>query len=111
LKVFNKTLPIIIISSTAITSILAIIGYIFNISYFAMDLESLKRASGLLGNPNHFAFLILFSLPILAHYFLSSTTLFIKIISCSLFLINIVSINAFPIDISKALLIFSKYIV
>ncbi len=87
-----KMLTMILIASISINSLLSIYGYLFNNPRFAMDLQSLKRATGAETNPNHFAAYVLFSLPLLAHVFFSARRVSIRVTAALLFMVNVLAI-------------------
>jgi O-antigen ligase len=91
-----KRIPLIIITSNAIASLLAIIGYVFHIPYFTIGLGksvfALERATGLSGGPNTFAMAVLFSLPYIAYIFLTTEKARLKIFSVILLVINILAV-------------------
>lgn len=94
IKTMRKNLPAILITSISIGAALSIIGYVFNIPLFAMNVESdsVKRAVGVAHNPNHFAAFVIFSLPLLTHLFFTSAGRSVKIIAALLFVMNIAAI-------------------
>lgn len=67
---FHRRLPATIIVCTAASSLLSIAGMAFNIPWFVMDMQSkqLMRAQGAAYDPNYFAMMLTFSLPLLAHF-------------------------------------------
>src|SRR4030042_4716919 len=89
-KSFTKTLPFIIIISISISSLLAVIGYLFNIPFFAIHVgtESLKRGTGAAGDPNVLSAMVVFSLPILSYWFFITRKVLEKTFIAVLFLIN-----------------------
>jgi putative inorganic carbon (hco3(-)) transporter len=91
-KGFLKIFPIIIISSITISSILSIIGYIFNIETFVFNVEQLRRATGPAKSPNFFASMVIFSLPFAMYWFFSSKRLHNKIFALLTLAINLTAI-------------------
>jgi putative inorganic carbon (hco3(-)) transporter len=89
-----RILPKILIISISITALLSIIGYIFNIPLFVMQIgsESVKRAIGTAFNPNHFAAMIIFAIPVLLHWLFTARRIFEKMLSGILFAMNIAAI-------------------
>ena len=63
---FYKTLPALITASISFNSILSFIGFLFVLSVLSSDTDIL-RATGFSGDPNFFAALSLFGIPIVAH--------------------------------------------
>ena len=70
-NVFCKILPAIIILSVSVSSLAAVVGNLFELSFF-VNPSYLGREVGTTSNPNYFAGLIIFSLPLFAHWFFSS---------------------------------------
>jgi O-antigen ligase len=69
---FKKTYPAVLTASMVISAVLAVAGYVFNISLFAVNIDtgSIKRATGGTVDPNIFSALLIFALPFLVHRFL-----------------------------------------
>ncbi|GBE02883.1 O-Antigen ligase [bacterium BMS3Abin08] len=91
---FYKTLPVILIVSVSIGSFLLIIGYIFDIPLFTygLALKTLKRGIGTSRNPNVFAMMVIFTLPLLSHWFFSSRRTMVKLSVLAAFIMNVVAI-------------------
>ena len=89
-KGFEKTLSVTVIVGVTVSSILSIIGYIFDIQLFAMNVgsEAVKRGIGTAQNPNHFAAMIIFSLPLIAYWFFSSRKIWWKLLALALFVLT-----------------------
>ncbi len=69
----SRGLPVVMIAGISISSALSVVGYFFDIPYFAMNIESetIKRAVGATNDPNYFSMMLVFSFPLLTHgYFL-----------------------------------------
>lgn len=64
-------LPRVIIASVTLNALLSLVGYALNIETLTMDVtaKSLKRAVGASGNPNHFACMVIFAIPLIIHGF------------------------------------------
>ena len=93
-KEFIRTLPKILIISISLSAFLAVIGYVFGIPFFAIHVgtESLGRGTGAAGDPNYLAAMIVFGLPLLAHWFFLSRSLLEKIVVFLLFIINSIAL-------------------
>lgn len=93
-KEFFKHLPIIIISSVSFVSFLSILGFIFNWEMFTMGIAGAdpKRAIGASGDPNFFSAMIIFGMPFIYYYYISSRGFFIKTVSVLLFIVNVAAI-------------------
>jgi putative inorganic carbon (HCO3(-)) transporter len=77
-EAFKKTLPKVIVFSTALGSGLSLLGSFLGISWFSMsvapDPTAIQRAIGAATDPNMFALMILFSIPLAVHLLFSATT-------------------------------------
>jgi putative inorganic carbon (HCO3(-)) transporter len=91
-KDFCSTLPILIITSVSISSFLAIIGYLFKIPYFAMDIDSGTRAIGATFDPNGFASTITYILPLLIYMFFSTRDKYKRVLFGMLVVLNVSAI-------------------
>lgn len=91
---FLKIFPIVVIISTSICAFLSNIGYVFDISFFAMDLgaEEFKRATGMAGDPNEFCSILIFGIPFLIWLFFKTPGLFVKGLVFLLFCVSMVAI-------------------
>jgi putative inorganic carbon (HCO3(-)) transporter len=88
---FFRIFPAVVIVSITISSLFAIIGYVFNIELFAVNIERIRRAIGTAGDPNFFSSMIIFCLPLVLHWFFSSRAPG-KIIAIACLIINIVAV-------------------
>lgn len=90
----RTVLPWTIIISTVISADLSIIGYVFDIPMFAMnvDSDSLKRAVGASNDPNYFSAMLIFSLPILLHFVETHPKTMIRMLCLVLFFHNMVGV-------------------
>jgi len=88
-----KLLAMVIVASLTLSSVLAIVSYVFDLDFFVMNLEAgeLKRGTGGLRNPNHFASLVVFGLPFIAHMFFAARTPRRKAFFLLMFAANIVA--------------------
>jgi len=93
---FINKIPLVIIVSNAIGSILSILGYFFHLKYFAIGLGSskyaLERASGLSVDPNFLAMTVLFSIPFVVQYIFVSEKKIKKVFALILLPANILTI-------------------
>ncbi|MBU2552542.1 MAG: O-antigen ligase family protein [Proteobacteria bacterium] len=89
-RIFTSTLPKVVIASTAISAALSIFGFVFNIGLFAMNVnsESVKRAVGATHDPNYFSAMLIFSLPLLVHFFIRAEKRSHKVLLGGVFLLN-----------------------
>jgi O-antigen ligase len=87
-----KTLPLVIIISTGLNAVLSIIGFFFQIPLLSMNLKDSIRATGLANDPNFFASMLLFSLPLIADRLFSDRKLSEKIMAALLLLSVITAI-------------------
>jgi putative inorganic carbon (hco3(-)) transporter len=93
-KGFLKTLPIVIISSVTISSVLSIYGYIFNVPLFALNIDrpgTLIRAIGAARDPNVLIAMIIIAVPLLFYWFFSTCKLSEKLIAIGLFAVNLIA--------------------
>jgi len=86
----RRHLEWVIILSVAASAVLSVIGYVFEMPLFAMNLEaeSVKRAVGAANDPNFFAAMLIFTLPLLAHQFVTHRGL-ARLVASALFLLNV----------------------
>ena len=91
-KSFTKTLPKVLIASISFNSFLTIAGYLFNIKLLIRGIGEQKRGSGIVGNPNDFAVLVCFILPLLSYWFFKVQKKKTKILLLFLSIINITAI-------------------
>ncbi|WP_321415554.1 O-antigen ligase family protein [uncultured Desulfobacter sp.] len=90
-KQLNKTLPILLITSTSFSAFIAVVGKIFKIDalFIAMNAETTtQRAIGTANDPNFYAAMILVSLPLIAHFFFYTTSTRDRIVFLILFIHN-----------------------
>lgn len=91
-----RTLTNVILVSVTIGSILSILGYLFNIPAFVMNVQStalnFKRGLGGTGAANKFAAYVIFSLPLAAHGVRSADRLSGKVLYMILFIVNLVAV-------------------
>jgi putative inorganic carbon (HCO3(-)) transporter len=90
--VYSYVLPKILIGATCISAVLSFFGYIFNIPMITVSVNSeLKRAAvGEIG-PNVFCMILVFTLPIIAHFFFHEDRPFRRVIFGGLFAVNLIA--------------------
>jgi O-antigen ligase len=90
-KSLQRPILITLAISITISSLLSIVGFIFKIPLFAIDVESasLIRGIGGMQDPNMFSSTIIFGFPLLSYWFFSSRRLLEKLFIIALFTINI----------------------
>ncbi|MFH1134719.1 MAG: O-antigen ligase family protein [Pseudomonadota bacterium] len=93
-EMFETEMPLVLILSLTISSLLSIYGYVFNSEMFAMDVtgESMKRGVGGVNNPNHFASMIIFSLPLVFHGIIHSATKPRRLLFLAAMVINVTAV-------------------
>lgn len=71
---FRRSIPQVICLSTFLGAFLSIVGFVFGIHIFVASASTgvLKRGLGAAGDPNFFSAMLIFSLPILSHFFFSA---------------------------------------
>lgn len=91
---FTKTLPKILILSVSLSALLGILGSVANIPLFVHPLSppSFKRSIGGSLDPNNLSLMIIFTLPLLAHWFFSSKNISEKVFIAVVSLIDIIAI-------------------
>lgn len=91
---FTKTLPMILVLTISAGAVLSIAGYMFDMPLFAMGLgsSSLKRSIGLASNPNHFAAMVIYALPLVWAMFYNAARISLRVIAVFLFLINLAAV-------------------
>lgn len=66
---FFRDLPWVIIWSISVSSLLSVLGFAFNIPLFAENIAGMKRGVGAVPDANNMALMIVFAVPLLAHFF------------------------------------------
>ncbi len=91
---YERWLVNVLLASVSISSFLSVIGYLFDIEMFAMDVtaKSLKRAIGAAGNPNHFACMVIFAIPLVIHRIVFAQTAAVRRFSVFLFALNVLAV-------------------
>ncbi|MBZ0155184.1 MAG: O-antigen ligase family protein [Alphaproteobacteria bacterium] len=91
-KDYGRNLLLVLIVSITVNSLLGIAGYTFTLPFFAMDPESFKRSTGATVDPNNFSLMAVFSLPLIAHAFVSARSVCSRIAACGAFVVNLAGI-------------------
>lgn len=91
---YEHGLVTVLVASVSISSFLSIVGYVFNIEMFAMDVtaQSLKRAVGTAGNPNHFACMVIFVIPLILHRVFFAKSSLARAGNIALFMLNVLAV-------------------
>ena len=96
LQDFCRRLPAVLILSVSFSVLLSLVGYILDIPLFTIDMDlepqSTGRLIGTVYNPNHYAFMLLFCLPLLVQWIFSSSSPTRKLLALALFFMNIIGI-------------------
>ena len=93
--VFCRALPRILIISITISSILGLVGFVFDLPFFIYYRPGYyTRATGATFGPNQFSLMIVFCLAILAHFFFSARKMSARVLYGALFLLNLVGLVA-----------------
>ena len=105
---FVNSLPMVIIVSAAISAGLSLAGYFLHVPGFTMDItdDNMRRGIGAAGNPNHFASMVIFSLPLAAHKIFQAKTVIRRLIFLGVFAINFFAV-IFTFSRSGALVLFA----
>lgn len=90
-KEFSRTLPGVLVAGVSFTSLLAVSGFLFNIPFFIVDIN-IKRGIGATNDPNIFSAMIIFTLPLLAYYFFTSSTYRRRLAVALLFCLNVCAV-------------------
>lgn len=92
-KGFSKTLPQVLILSVSIGALMGITGSVFKIPFFVKGLGApLTRSVGASTDPNNFSLMVIFTLPLLAHWFFMSRRMVAKVFIALLFCVNILGV-------------------
>jgi putative inorganic carbon (hco3(-)) transporter len=91
---FTKTLPKILILSVSLSAFLGILGSVTDIPLFVQPLSpsSYKRSIGGSLDPNNLSLMVIFTLPLLAHWFFSSKNISERVFIIVVSLIDIAAI-------------------
>lgn len=89
-KQMTTVLPTVVIISTLVSASLSVIGYALDLPEFAMNIESesVKRGQGTSYDPNYFSAMLIFTLPLIAHFFFTARSRGQKILMLAVFAIN-----------------------
>jgi len=93
-KQFTDTIPKLIVWSVSICSFAAVLGYFFNVSYFAESVDGgFKRGIGTTRDPNSLALLIIFTIPLVIYLILRTKTRWAKMIYILFFFVNLLAMQ------------------
>ncbi|MBF0608609.1 MAG: O-antigen ligase family protein [Magnetococcales bacterium] len=90
-KHIKETLPGVFIWSVSLASLLSVAGYVFDISFFAMDIsgKTLKRGVGASNDPNFFSSMIVFVTPFIINRLFGNYDVKTKLIAVLLLVVNV----------------------
>ena len=88
----RRVLPLVIVVSITLGSLLAVAGYVFDISLFAQDIEGFKRGVGATVSPNSLALFIVSVIPFLFYYLLKARRLPLYLLCVLAIVINLAGI-------------------
>lgn len=85
-QLFN-TLPVLIVLSVGLGSLLAVLGFFFDISFFAEKTQAglFKRGLGGTEDPNNLALMIIYTLPLLGYWFFRARSALSRLAALSVF--------------------------
>lgn len=91
---YRETVPRLIVASVAISSLLSIFGYLFDLPFFLMGggFDDIKRGTGTTDDPNDFSVMIIFSLPLLTHWILEGRQVRGRLLAAALMVLNITAV-------------------
>ncbi len=87
-KGFTRTVPRVVIFSIGISTFLSVTTYAFGLTLFTMNTD-FERLVGVAYNPNHYASFVLFSMPLLAHWFFNATRSWVRVCGAVVFIVNL----------------------
>lgn len=88
---FSKTVPRIIIFSIGLGTAMSVIAFVKGSELFAMN-EEMRRLIGGAYNPNHYASFVLFSMPLLAHWFFNARRNRVRLLGGIIFTVNVAAL-------------------
>jgi hypothetical protein len=91
---YQETVPRLIVATVAISSLLSICGYLFDIPLFLMsgDAYDIKRGMGTADDPNDFSVMIIFSLPLLIHWVVQGRQTLGRVLAVALVVLNVTAV-------------------
>ncbi len=89
---FMSTLPKVVVFSICIGVVLSVVGYFFGWTAFMIAGDSYDRVTGTGLNPNHFALMVLVTMPFLAHWIFDSSRPLVKAGAAALFFTNVAAL-------------------
>lgn len=93
-KGLRQILPTVVVLSVTLSSLLSVVGYFFNIPFFAEKAVTgaFKRGTGAAPDPNNMSLMIVFALPFAFHYFLHARDLARRGLAGVVILINVLAV-------------------
>ncbi len=92
-EAFSKTLPKVLVISVAVSAFLAVAGMVLRLPAFARGMSTaMTRGVGASLDPNNLSLMIIFTLPLVVHWFLSARSLGEKAFAVLLFCVDIAGI-------------------
>ncbi|MBF0568085.1 MAG: O-antigen ligase family protein [Nitrospirae bacterium] len=89
-----KYLPAVVVFSVSLSSFFGVVGYLFNVSFFAENIEAgqFKRSLGGSTDPNNYVLMIAFALPLLVTMFDKAKRPALKAFYLGLVVINVMGV-------------------
>ncbi|KWT82979.1 O-antigen ligase family protein [Candidatus Magnetominusculus xianensis] len=117
-KALFNYLPVVVVVSVSLSSLFGVLGYVFDVSFFAEKIEAgqFKRSLGGSTDPNNYVLMITFAFPILFALFDRARRPALKALYLGLAAINIMAVifsfsrGGAAISLMVLLVIFVKYI-
>ncbi|GAB7081717.1 O-antigen ligase family protein [Megalodesulfovibrio paquesii] len=88
---FVRIVPRVVIISIGISTFMSVAAYGLGFNWFTMD-TGIDRLVGVAKNPNHYASFVLFSMPLLAHWFFNATRVWVRLVGASIFTVNMIAL-------------------
>lgn len=91
---YQETVPRLIVASVAISAMLLVCGYFFDIPLFITSggPYDIKRGTGATDDPNDFSAMIIFSLPLLTHWIFESRKVLGRVVAIALMVLSITAV-------------------
>ncbi len=86
---FVRVIPVIVAVSVSIGSVLAFLGYFYDLSLFAEEVTRFKRAQGATTNPNVLSLTILFVMPFLVLLFFRTRSVWGRLVVLAMVVANL----------------------
>ncbi|GAB0148179.1 MULTISPECIES: O-antigen ligase family protein [Marichromatium] len=85
-----RQLPVVIVASVSLGSMFALIGYLFGVSWFAIEVgDDFTRSTGVTSDPNNLAMLIIFVLPFVVFWLAHGRRPLVRLAALVLLAINL----------------------